>query len=373
VSDKNELLESTIKNDSSRAELLRRAALIIWDEPPTANRAVLACVDALLRRITETDHPFGGKVFILLGDFRQTAPVVRRGSRAQIVDVSIKSSPLWQHFVVLRLTQPIRNAEDLEFADFVDAIGDRAGPEVSLDMLRNVDTAEDLLDFVYPDEVAADPLSCRNRSILAPTNRQVDFYNCAVMGKVDGTEQMYLSADSFKEGDDLGVTPPASILDYVARNTPPGLPPHCLTLKTNTVFRILRNFSVDRGLVKNTRVVITIMGFRLITVRILRSGMSADPQDDEILIPRINFDATLHSGHTLLRKQFPLAASYATTFNSCQGLTLNRLGVDLTRPVFSHGQLYTALSRIRHRSHARVRLPPGTTSTTNVTYPELLV
>ncbi|KIJ60175.1 hypothetical protein HYDPIDRAFT_32441 [Hydnomerulius pinastri MD-312] len=26
-----------------------------------------------------------------------------------------------------------------------------------------------------------------------------------------------------------------------------------------------------------------------------------------------------------------------TTFNSCQGLTLNSIGVDLTRPVFSHG------------------------------------
>ncbi|KIM52666.1 hypothetical protein SCLCIDRAFT_140708, partial [Scleroderma citrinum Foug A] len=75
----------------------------------------------------------------------------------------------------------------------------------------------------------------------------------------------------------------------------------------------------------------------------------------------------------LHRKQFPLAPAYATTFNSCQGLTLDCVGIDLTRPVFSHGQLYTALSRIRHRSHARVRLRPGETTTTNVTYHEILI
>jgi hypothetical protein len=42
------------------------------------------------------------------------------------------------------LTEPIRNAEDLEFAAFVDAIGDGAGPEVQLDMLQTVYSAEEL-------------------------------------------------------------------------------------------------------------------------------------------------------------------------------------------------------------------------------------
>src|SRR5882762_12006044 len=94
---------------------------------------------------------------------------------------------------------------------------------------------------------------------------------------------------------------------------------------------------------------------------------------EDILIPRISFIYGLSSGHTLLRKQFPLAPAYATTFNSCQGLTLDRVGVDLTRPVFSHGQLYTALSRICHRSDVKIRLRPGECSMTNVTYREILV
>jgi len=52
---------------------------------------------------------------------------------------------------------------------------------------------------------------------------------------------------------------------------------------------------------------------------------------------------------------------------------LDCVGIDLMRPVFSHGQLYTALSRIRHQSHARIRLRPGETTTTNVTYNEILI
>ncbi|KZT26333.1 hypothetical protein NEOLEDRAFT_1063494 [Neolentinus lepideus HHB14362 ss-1] len=92
-----------------------------------------------------------------------------------------------------------------------------------------------------------------------------------------------------------------------------------------------------------------------------------------VLIPRINFTYQLPSGHTLLQRQFPLALAYTTTFNSCQGLTLDKVGIDLTRPVFSHGQLYTALSRIRTRYDGMVRMRAGETSTKNVTYHELLL
>ncbi|KAI6019284.1 hypothetical protein PISMIDRAFT_121718, partial [Pisolithus microcarpus 441] len=71
--------------------------------------------------------------------------------------------------------------------------------------------------------------------------------------------------------------------------------------------------------------------------------------------------------------QFPLAPAYASTFNSCQGLTLDSVGLDLTNPVFSHGQLYTALSRVRHRDHACVLSCNDEDTTTNVTYHEILL
>jgi hypothetical protein len=264
----------------------------------------------------------------------------------------------------------------LEFANFVDSIGDGAGPEVHLHMLHHAASSAELIDFVYPHHILSDPIPCLRRAILAPTNVQVDTFNKIILGRLQGTSRTYLAADSLKEVDEAGLTPPDSVLDYVAKHTPPGMPPHSLTIKTNAVFRLLRNFSIDLGLVKNVRVVIIQVGIRIITVRLLRglagsTGTYIDAED--ILIPRICFTATLPSGHTLLRRQFPLAPAYSTTFNSCQGLTLDIVGVDLTRPVFSHGQLYTALSRIRHRTHAQILLRPGETTTMNVTYPEILI
>ncbi|KAG2742226.1 hypothetical protein P692DRAFT_201725486, partial [Suillus brevipes Sb2] len=52
---------------------------------------------------------------------------------------------------------------------------------------------------------------------------------------------------------------------------------------------------------------------------------------------------------TVNRKQFPLRPAYATTFNGSQGLTLQKAVLDLRTDSFAHGQLYTALSRVRGR------------------------
>lgn len=340
-----------------------------------ANSAVLGCCDDVLRMVCGSSLPFGGKPLVLLGDWRQTCPVIRKGTRAQVVLASIKMSPLWHHFTTYRLITPIRNAEDPQFADFVDSIGDGDRTEIDLrPFLPIVEEASELIDFVYPPEILTDPSSCLTRSILAPTNMQVDAYNSTLLHRVNGLQRTYLAADSLKEAQDLGVDDGESgILDYVAQRTPPGLPPHSLILRTNAVVRLMRNFSIDRGMVKNVRAVVESVGHRIVTVRLMSSLGGVNRIEPEIiLIPRIKFDHTLHSGHTLQRRQFPLTLAYATTFNSCQGLTLDRIGVDLTRPVFSHGQLYTALSRIRNRRHGIVRLSPGEVSTTNVTYHEIL-
>lgn len=373
------MLVSDIRDSDGRGELIREARLIIWDEAPMANRAVLACVEEVCRRLMHNDMPFGGKVVVLLGDFRQTCPVVRSGTRAQVANASIRSSSLWPLFTIQRLITPIRNAEDLPFADLVDAVGDGAGPDINLSFVENVHSAKDLIDFVYPGDVLSTPDQCLRRAILAPTNAQVDAYNTIILSQVQGQQKTYLAYDSLEEhndtiDDDNNLPLPDSILDYVARVRPNGMPDHSLTVKIGGVYRLLRNFSIDRGLVKNIRVVVVGLGDRLITVRLLKcTGNETFIDTEDLLIPRITFKETLPSRHTLLRRQYPLSLAYATTFHSCQGLTLDCVGIDLMHPVFTHGQLYTALSRIRHRSHVRVRLPEGHSTTTNVTFHEILI
>jgi ATP-dependent DNA helicase PIF1 len=198
-----------------------------------------------------------------------------------------------------------------------------------------------------------------------------------ILDRLSGAQRSYLATDSLKEVEDVGVTDidPSILLSQSQNRFLHGLPPYSLALKIGCVCRILRNMSISRSLVRNTRVVVTHLGERIISVRILRSHPNGEfyLSEDEYLLPRISFSYSLSSGHTLLRRQYPLDLAYSTTFNSCQGLTLDRVAVDLTTPVFSHGQLYTAFSRIRRRTDGIVRLLPQITSVPNVTYPQILL
>ena len=375
------MLESSISSTDSRAALIRQSSLIIWDEAPMANRAVLACVEETCSRIMQSPLPFGGKVVVLLGDFRQTCPVIRKGTKAEVINASISHSEIWPKFTIYRLITPVRNAEDPAFASFVDTIGDGGGPEISFQGLQHVKSRADLIQFIFPQNVICEPTLCLRRCILAPTNAQVDVYNSSILNLLPSDPRLFCAADSLEEHTNISndsesdVLPaPDAVLDYVSKVRPNGMPDHTLLIKLGGVYRLLRNFSVDRGLVKNTRVVVTGIGQKLITVHLLKlaNGVSFTHYED-IFLPRITFKETLPSGHTLLRKQFPLAPAYASTFHSCQGLTLDRVGIDLIRPVFTHGQLYTALSRVRNRNHMAVLLPENQQTTTNITYQEILI
>jgi len=46
--------------------------------------SALDLADRLLREIMRDNRPFGGKVVVLGGDFRQCLPVVKRGDRVAV-------------------------------------------------------------------------------------------------------------------------------------------------------------------------------------------------------------------------------------------------------------------------------------------------
>jgi len=62
------------------------------------------------------------------------------------------------------------------------------------------------------------------------------------------------------------------------------------------------------------------------------------------------------------------------TINKSQGQSVKYVGLDLRTPVFSHGQLYVALSRCTHPHCVKAIFPQGqnSTLTTNVVFTEVL-
>ena len=59
------------------AKLLRDTAVIVWDEAPTASKSLVSAVDLMLQELMHSALPFGGKIILLGGDFRQIPPVLR--------------------------------------------------------------------------------------------------------------------------------------------------------------------------------------------------------------------------------------------------------------------------------------------------------
>jgi ATP-dependent DNA helicase PIF1 len=80
----------------------------------------------------------------------------------------------------------------------------------------------------------------------------------------------------------------------------------------------------------------------------------------------------------LKRKQFPIRLSFAMTINKAQCQTIPNAGIYLPEPVFSHGQLYVALSRGVSIKTTRVLAKPNKDidksgkSTKNIVYRDVL-
>ena len=65
---------------------LRKVKVIIWDEITMTSKHEFEAVNKLFRDICENNKIFGGKLILVLGDFRQTLPIVKRGNRTKIVE-----------------------------------------------------------------------------------------------------------------------------------------------------------------------------------------------------------------------------------------------------------------------------------------------
>ncbi|EGT56816.1 hypothetical protein CAEBREN_15846 [Caenorhabditis brenneri] len=92
--------------------------------------------------------------------------------------------------------------------------------------------------------------------------------------------------------------------------------------------------------------------------RVLGCELITGPRKGEaVLVPRITLTYDTDIPFVLKRNQFPIRPACAMTVNKAQGQTFDRIGVLLDNPIFSHGQLYVALSRTRTKEGVRISAP----------------
>ncbi len=78
------------------------------------------------------------------------------------------------------------------------------------------------------------------------------------------------------------------------------------------------------------------------------------------IIPKIkNITNTKELPFQFTRYQLPVSLCYAMTINKAQGQTFDQIGIFLDEPLFSHGQLYVALSRTRFSDKIKIELKEG--------------
>ena len=85
--------------------------------------------------------------------------------------------------------------------------------------------------------------------------------------------------------------------------------------------------------------------------------LSGNRRNEIILLPRIDLKPNIEEiPINMIRRQFPVRLGCAITINKSQEQSYNNVGIYLSNPIFSHGQLYVALTRIRYHNNLKILL-----------------
>ena len=251
-----------VGKQSSVASLIEESSLIIWDEAFMARRENIESLNLLLRDLCLPDVPFGGKLVVFGGDFRQTVPIVPKKSQQEIIGYSLVSSHLWPLFTRFELTVNMQAREDPEFSRFLLALGNgelqmQETELVSIPKSLNLSCREypatlEVLLAVYPNILTQfiHPSFFAERAILTPRNEDVDLNNSKLIDKFFGDVCIYKSFDSVID-DHCNIYP----TEFLNALCPEGMSPHELILKLNCPFILLRNLDLSSGLCNGTRLI----------------------------------------------------------------------------------------------------------------------
>lgn len=247
---------------------------------------------------------------------------------------------------------------DIEFKKWLLNIGDgyshsnfemeNEAIKIPKELLSN----NDIITEIFDDDLNCNDRCAYKKVILAPTNADVQILNDQILLQIKGDIKEYISIDSCTDDDqnNLETIFPMEFLNTLTLN---GLPPHKLKLKEGAIVILIRNINLNDGLCNGTRLIVR----KLMTYTISAEIISGCKIGNVVLIPRIDLISSKSEfPFEIKRRQFPIKLGYAMTINKSQGQTFEKVGVYLPNSVFTHGQLYVALSRVISKQNLKILL-----------------
>jgi ATP-dependent DNA helicase PIF1 len=310
---------------SRNGRIMRGLKFLVIDEVSMVRSDIMWAIDQSLRlNRGKAREPFGGVRLAMFGDLHQLPPVIDEGEVAAHLETE-HGGPFFFDVASLRegygtglieLNQVFRQKDEA-------LIG-------VLNKVRDGDAGEDdlavLNERVHPIRTLSEG---EPYVILVPTNAAARRINTAYLEALPARPETYQA----------GVT---GEFNESAQPTDA-----TLVLKPGAKVMMLRNDS-DKRWVNGTIA-------RVARLEPDKVWVEVDGEEHEV--ERVSWEnrryAFDNAAETIVEtvagtfKQFPLRLAWALTIHKSQGLTLDKVYIDLGRGTFAHGQAYVALSRCR--------------------------
>jgi ATP-dependent DNA helicase PIF1 len=293
----------------------RKIKHLIIDEISMVDGDYFDKIEAIARFIKNNEKPFGGIQLILCGDFFQLPPVSKIDEKAKFCF----QSQAWNKCIHINFElKKVHRQTDQKFINILNKLRIGQVTDEITEVLKNTSKQKIEMDGI---------LATRLCSHVNEANE----INETQLQKLPGVSKVYIAEDS-----------DTSMLKTLNQQLSV---PNKLILKVGAQVMLLKNLSVNKGLVNGARGVIVKFEDDVPIVR-FRTGSNYKAKLEKWSI-KVAGGAIVH------RKQIPLKLAWAFSIHKSQGLTLDCVEMSLAR-VFDAGQAYVALSRAQSLQTLRV-------------------
>jgi ATP-dependent exoDNAse (exonuclease V) alpha subunit len=310
---------------SRNARIMRKLRFVVVDEVSMVRSDLMWAIDQSLRiNRGRSKEPFGGVRLAMFGDLHQLPPVVNEGEMAAHLETEhggpfffdVGSLREGRGTALIELSEVFRQ-RDQALIDVLNKVRDGEAGEDDLALLN---------ERVHPIRTLSEG---EPYVILVTTNAAARRINEAYLAALPGHTVSY----------DASVTGEFSESAHPTDST--------LVLRPKAKVMMLRN-DPDRRWVNGTIA-------RVARIQPDKVWVEIDGEEHEV--ERVSWENRRYAYDKELEsivenvvgtfKQFPLKLAWALTIHKSQGLTLDKVYIDLGRGTFAHGQTYVALSRCR--------------------------